>query len=282
MQRQFTIYKELPIGEAQLRAMGWIKHDQNGCDPALGFGWTEAAAGQSKSKPMALYTTAGGQPAGVGVIILGHGEEPLPAAQQKWATSDPIVPVDVTDTFAHVDVAFRSGDIMCSGGVDEADIGDVLVLNPKGASMHIPLNYEAAQAGGWHRGSCFDGMGWHSFFDTSLHNGMMSWDATNLLPIVAMYHEGNINAIFFASTINQVTVPLVTVNEWEPVALSNPQMCQNTCDADCDFDGLTSKGPWSTMHVYFRDHSTVTCDQSLSCAVTFPFRGACCEAHALI
>merc|ERR1712087_649022 len=95
-------------------------------------------------------------------------------------------------------------------------------------------------------------------------------------PVVTMYHEGQINAIFFASTINQVSFPLLKSNEWEPKSLSNGEMCANLCDKDCTFSGLTDAGPWSTMHIYFRDHTSVTCDSKLTCGLTFPFRGKCC------
>merc|ERR1740117_1544860 len=130
------------------------------------------------------------------------------------------------------------------------------------------------------RGSCFDGMGWHWFLDTSMFDGKLSWKAENLFPVVTMYHEGQLNAMFFASTINQVSIPILQSNEWEPKSLSNDEMCNNICDKDCTFSGLTNAGPWSTAHVYFRDHKSVTCDAGLTCGLTWPFRGNCCEKNA--
>lgn len=285
MERTFTSYQGLPMGEEALKAAGWHKHGTT-CDPALGFAWTEEASGATKDHPLKLYTTAGGQPNGVGYIILGHGEDPLPGPQKKWATEEPIVePKKGGAQTAHVDVAFRTGDIVCSGNKEAAVVGDTLIVNPKGGYDNkkvLPLTESGAHGEGWKRGSCFDGMGWHWFLDTSVGGGRLSWKAENLFPIVTMYHEGEINAIFFASTINQVSIPLLKSNEWEPKALSNSEMCANLCDKDCTFSGLTSAGPWSTAHIYFRDHSQVTCDSNLKCGLKFPFRGNCCESSVVV
>lgn len=190
---------------------------------------------------------------------------------------------------AHIDVAFRSGDIICSGAQDNLTIGDALIVNPAGEGrygggpkMELPLTDTEAAARGWMRGSCFDGMGWHWFLDTSMFNGKLSWKAENLFPVVTMYHEGQLNAMFFASTINQVSVPLLQSNEWEPKALSSEEMCMNICDKDCTFSGLTNAGPFSTMHIFFRDHKSVTCDSKLKCGITMPFRANCCEADVVV
>jgi len=280
MERQFVFYNKLPVGEDALKAAGWTKHDGNGCDPALGFGWTEDESGVTKRKPMKLYTTAGGQPSGVGVVILSYyNEAPLPGSQQQWVTQEPRVP-GVEGT--HIDVAFRSGAIMCSGAVDSDKIGNTLIVNPKGMSKHIALTEDGVRSDGWHRGSCFDGMGWHNFLDTSLGNGQMSWKAENLFPVTTMYHEGKLNAIFFTSTIDQVSIPVVATNGWEPKSLTDSEMCQNTCDSDCHFDGLTSAGPFSTMHIYFNDHTEVKCEEGLTCAANIPGSGnaGCCASKA--
>ena len=46
-------------------------------------------------------------------------------------------------------------------------------------------------------------MGWHYFKDFRAEPGGMTWQAGNLMPVVPMYDhvKGNINAIFFASAI---------------------------------------------------------------------------------
>ncbi|CAE7369916.1 chl1, partial [Symbiodinium natans] len=93
--------------------------------------------------------------------------------------------------------------------------------------------------------------------------------ARNLFPVVTMYHEGEINAIFFAAHLNQVSIPFLAANEWD-------KMCKNTCDTDCDFPGVVDS--WSTAHIYFRDHTEVTCPSELHCSIKFPLRASCCEA----
>lgn len=270
------------MGEDALKAAGWHKHGAH-CDPELGFAWTEDASGANQHHPLKLYTTAGGQPNGVGYIIVGWGQDPLPAPQKKWATEAPIVEPTRDVTIAHLDVAFRAGDIVCSGDKETAVIGDTLIVNPKSPNKKVlPLTDKDAKTEGWKRGSCFDGMGWHWFLDTSIGGGHLSWKAENLFPVVTMYNQGEINAIFFASTINQVSIPILKSNEWEPKSLSNSQMCANLCDKDCTFSGLTSAGPWSTAHIYFRDHKQVTCDSNLKCGIPWPFRGNCCESNVVV
>lgn len=282
MERTFTKYAGLPVGEAELKKAGWTKHNAE-CDPHLGFVWTEDPKGATKRRPLKLYTNAAGKPSGVGVIYLGYdGARPLPEEQEHWRTISPLAPhsVDSGLQVAHVDVAFRSSEEMCSGDGGQAPIGTTLILNPQGDSANsriLPIAEEDAAKEGYRRGSCFDGMGWHWFLDTKNQNGVMSHEAKNLLPIVLMFSRGAINAIFFANVNNQVSIPLIQTNEWEPKALSDSEMCANMCDQDCHFAGTDS---WSTLHIYFRDHSEVTCASSLKCGLKWPFRGNCCEKSA--
>jgi len=254
------------------------KHNKQ-CDPYLGYAWTEDKSGATKSQPTKLYTTKGGQLSGIGVIMMGYGHDSLPDAQEKWATTNPLVAPTPSAELAHIDIAFRSGDIVCSGSTSGDIIGDTLKVNPAGGanSRLLPLSEAAAKAEGWHRGSCFDGMGWHYFLDTAAGHGQMTWQAANLFPVVTMFHEGKINAVFFASQNDQVSIPIIKPNEWEPKSLTDSQMCANTCDADCHFGHTPHEGDWSTMHFYFRDHTPVVCDSSLHCSITVPFRATCCE-----
>lgn len=282
MERKFTSYNDLPVGEEELKAAGWHKHGTT-CNPSLGFAWTQDASGMNKEHPMKLYTTAGGQPAGVGIVILGHGQEPLPEEHKKWATESPLAPTTTEHAFANIDVAFRSGDIMCSGAKDTAAIGNTLILNPTGKnSKSLPLTESDADSSGWRRGSCFDGMGYHHFFDTAVGGGKLSWKAVNLLPVVTMFDKGELNAIFFVSTINQVSIPIFKSNQWEPKSLSSSEMCANLCDKDCAFPDLTSGGPFSTFHVYFRDHSKVTCPSNLKCMLSWPQQWSCCPSDVVV
>lgn len=277
MERQYTLYNNVPVGEDALRRAHWTKHDENGCDPHLGYGWTKKSSGATKGEPLVVYTTKGGQSAGVGTIIKGYGKEQFPEPQRQWASTVHHVPPRNDPEYAHIDVAFRSGSIVCSGEVSGDTVGDVIIVNPKGPnSKTIPLTEAESEQQGWRRGSCFDGMGWHRFFDTSTGDGTLSWKAENLFPVVAMYYEGEVNAMFFASTLDQVSIPMVASNGWEPISLTDSQMCANTCDSDCTFGELPD-GVWSTMHIYLKDHKSVVCPKSAPCSINFPFRGNCCE-----
>lgn len=282
MERQYVFYNGVPVGEDALRHAGWTKHDEHGCDPHLGFGWTKSRLGATKKEPLVVYTTAGGQQAGVGTIIKGYGRKQFPSPQQKWASSTHLVAPKDDPEYAHIDVAFRSGSMVCSGETGGDTMGDVIIVNPAGPhSKTIPLTEAKSEEEGWRRGSCFDGMGWHRFFDTSTADGTLSWKAANIFPVVAMYDQGQINAIFFASTLDQVSIPMIATNGWEPKSLSNSEMCQNTCDTDCNLvDDATPDGVWSTMHIFLKDHKSVKCPATAHCAIA-AVNGGCCEASSI-
>merc|ERR1719291_1650255 len=119
-------------------------------------------------------------------------------------------------------------------------------------------------------------MGWHWFLDTA-SGGRLPTRAENTFPVVTMYHENQLNAIFFTSWSNEVTVPFVDSNEWEPIALTVPLMCKNACAKTCASENFQGTEKWSTMHVYFRDHREVKCTGDLECALYVPSKWGCCE-----
>ena len=80
MERTFQSYVALPMNSSQLAAAGWVRANTSRCDPHLGWQWTQGER-QTASKPIVLYTTAGGQLSGVGVLVAGE----LPGPQTKWA-----------------------------------------------------------------------------------------------------------------------------------------------------------------------------------------------------
>jgi len=67
-----------------------------------------------------------------------------------------------------------------------------------------------------------------------------------------MYHEGRINAFFFASTDIQQTVPVGPAHQWEPVYLPNILMCKNWCNAECTFSDTVSN-PLREMRLFLLD-----------------------------
>lgn len=268
MERDYMKYDSLPIGENALSKAGWVKSGK--CDKYLGYEWTQGDPGAlDESRPLILYTTAAGQPSGVGVMVYGDDAPPFPNEQLPYT-------VRITSSIYQINVAFRKGEIMCDGTSSDAFLGDTLIVNPGGSySKEIPLAEDDSAAAGWVRGSCFDTMGWHRFFDTSggpFPDGELSWKGKNVFPVVAMYHEGAINAIFFNSWTRQQTLLPLSSNQWEPVPLLNDMMCKNLCSQNCGFTGTSM---WSTMHIYFRDHTEVTCEPGLKC---FLEGMGCCEA----
>merc|ERR1712070_816526 len=132
--------------------------------------------------------------------------------------------------------------------------------------------------GGYTRGSCFDGMGWHFFKDVSV-KGKMSWQAKNLMPIVPMYcpKHHTLNAIFFASAATQPKA--LFRSQWEPVPLPNLLMCKNFCDAKCTFSGMGTFGAWSTMHFYFNNVKDSMLKCTASPEIRQCFTGISCCAN---
>lgn len=305
MSRIFTEYEGLPVGANALNKAGWMKHD---CDENLGYAWTKGKdslgnnIGLTTKEPLKLYTNEDGLPSGVGTIIRKY----LPPSQIKYTTKNSLVEVVLEkndEEYWHVDVAFRTGN-QCVNGMHSEGIGDKLTLNPGAASededesIEIPLNKNDAVTNGWQKGSCFDGMGWHYFYNTHesplpLPMDSGHWNKGDLLPVVAMYYEGKINAIFFASAVSQSTPlwwrpGLPRRNKWEPANLPDPLMCANFCgecgfvttDLETSFD-MTA---FSTMHIYFNDHNAVKCADdsvgSLKCVVGTSL--GCCESDVFV
>jgi len=241
--RTYTVYVPLPITVTDAKAAGW---QTNGvCDNATGIAYNFNGIGPSVSYPLTLYFTSGGQVAGAGVEVYGELLPKLVAAG-FWTV--------VKANQYHITLAFREPSEMCSGSVSPNVLGDRLLINPNKLNYRIPVIESELIAANWHKGSCFAGMGHHWFYDIE-SAPKMSWQAQNLLPIVPMFDNGNINAIFFASS--SVQQGLFDAHTWEPIPLLNSLFCQNTCDKDCTFEGTSA---WSTYHIYFRDRSAVTCN----------------------
>jgi hypothetical protein len=240
--RTYTEYITLPKTAAEARAAGW--QSSGTCDPNTGMAFNFKGVGPSIEYPLTLYFTSGGQAAGAGVEVYGQLPEKLVNAG-FWAVSG-------TDQY-HITLSFRASQAMCSGSTSPDALGDRLIVNPGKLNYMIPVIESELIEAKWHKGSCFWGMGYHWFYDIQTAPNM-SWQAQNLLPIVPMFNNGSVNAIFFASSSVQQSI--FDPHTWEPIPLPNFLMCKNTCDADCTFTGTSA---WSTYHIYFRDYSAVTC-----------------------
>jgi hypothetical protein len=256
MERTFKVGAPLPIGEPALKAAGW--HKSAACVPGMGFQWTEDERGPVQKQPLALYTTKGGAMSGLSVQITGE-----PAAvplKKNFFTKVGEKNDKGYKTFTQ-EVSTREGD-PCTSDDASGDLGNQVVVAPNGAAKQISLEEADVEAES-RRGSCFDGMGWHRFYDlTTMSSQDVSWDRDNMMPVVPMYHDGKLNAIFFL-TFN-IQQGFFGANEWEPIPLPRPAFCLNACHEN----GCTKKsGTASTFHVYFNDPKTVVCDKSLKCVM---------------
>jgi hypothetical protein len=265
LDRQYTGYVAQPLTAVDARSAGWFPMEFNAapsdkCNRHVGSPWVfnKATPGTlSQDHPVILFYSAAGQISGIAVAIMGadggsHAEwtEAMRVRgylSNVYPTQPDGTPID-TITVGLRDV-LPDRDLCDERTVFTEVLGTTLILNPAGPSnlkLEIPLSVDAANAEGYRRGSCFNGMGFHHFKDWKAENGTMSWKAANLVPVVPMYdlENGSINAIFFASAIVQQSIFPPAENEWEPVPLPNELMCGNFCDADCTFAGTIA---WSTM-----------------------------------
>jgi len=263
--RVYTSYIQQPLTASQASDAGFKRIPGSSCDPTLGYAYSKefddsslrgsgsGNVGASSSSPTQLYYSAAGQLTGLSTDVYGDVEQ----TPFKMGYFD-----QIGDDHYRISVGFRSD----TSGVCDPDaapysdpVGDVVIVQPNGIAVPIPLTEaEAIATNQYHKGSCFDGMGYHYFLDLKTDDNSMSWTSDGLSPVVVMYNiEGDINAIFFASS--DVQQGMFSTNEWEPVPLPEFAMCGNFCDRDtCTFKGNTN-GMWSTMHFYFKDYKQVTC-----------------------
>lgn len=215
----------------------------------------------SQKHPTLLYYTKAGQLSGVGVEI--YYGNPFDSLVEKGVYEK------IADKEYRINVALRDSSLTCSGLTDDSNvIGDRVVVSPNGINFNIPTVLSDATALGFYPGSCFSGMGTHYYWDL-VSNSKPTWVAENLLPVIPMYHNGVINAVFFTTTVVQQGV--FGANEWEAIPLINTLMCKNFCDSDCTFSETSI---WSTFHYYFRDYTTVTCDScktGIGCCSGWPY-----------
>jgi len=239
--RSYNNYIGMPINTTSARASGW---QQSGpCQDKLGIPYNYQASAPAVHAPMTFYFSNTGVITGIGMNVYGGVESKLANLGYFF-----------TDGDGHrIIVTFSSVSSNCATNAAEGSLGDRLVINAHTIAHSVPVEETDAQSGNWHKGSCFEAMGHHWFYDLETAP-KMSWQAQNLLPIVPMYNNGVLNAFFFADpTIQQ---GLFDSNWWDRVALPNLLMCYNFCDSGCTFSGTSF---WSTGHVFLRDYTLVHC-----------------------
>ena len=251
--RTYTRYVDLPMDSADIAKGGWGQINGSTCDPDYGIAYGNMT--EDRHSPFVVYFTPAGKVAGVSVDVYGAAP-PSKMIDAGYFTQ-------VANEHYRIHVSFRVDPCTSAGG---STLGDMLVVNRRGANVSLPLTRPAAEQQGWFGGSCFYGMGQHYFYDVATHPEM-SWQAENLLPVITMYNnKDEIQAFFFASWTIQNEV--FDTNDWEPIPLPNYLMCKNTCSKDCTFHGTSA---WSTLHVYLKDLDQATCHNG-TCTT------ACCPA----
>eukprot|EP00122_Pirum_gemmata_P017309 Pgem_evm1s16201 len=218
----FTKYDAMPLTMQEAVSVGYevdqrlVEETQNGnvCDPNIGIPFTH---GNSKNNPYVLYYTNQGQLSGLGTRVHDYVMPKLLDLQYFQQVSNAEYLIQVSTRY------FENGADMCSGEIDENEpIGNQIVVQPNGANDRIPIEESSEMLqNNYRKGSCFDGMGFHYFKDLATPDNTMSWVAENLMPVVPMYHEGKINAIFFASAYRQQSFIPGFNNGWEPIPLVN-------------------------------------------------------------
>jgi len=240
--RTAILYHALPLTESDAVNSGWTAIST--CDPNLGTAYVATEDGPTKGDPVIVYFTGGGQIAGIGMEHYGN---PLNGLQKFW------LPDPESSGNYRISVSFRPGGNLCSSTQYAELVGNQLVVNQGSLNLPIPLNANDSSAAQWTKGGCIGGMGTHWSYDLST-SPEMSWNASNLMPVVAMYDQANTGFIsaFFITTPNvQRSEPF---GPWEgPIPSS--LMCYNWCSDECSWDVSF----WSTLHFYLHDHNLNNC-----------------------
>jgi len=237
--RTAIIYSALPLSTDEATQDGWSQID-GFCDPNLGIAY--AVNGEyGKTNPVIVYFTSAGQITGIAVV---HYGDPAPGLGDYWLPQP--------DGTYFINVSFRPSYDPCSGQLYDETLGSMLLINQNGINKSVPLTSDDAAAQSYTQGACLSNMGTHWEYDLE-SAPVMSWNVSNLQPLVAMYNGDGMLSAFFITTVNlQVPEPF---GDWEG-PLVGPLMCLNWCDSDCSW-GFNL---FNTMHFYVTDHNLNTCD----------------------
>jgi len=252
--RDYTDYYSMPMNTTLATAAGWVQNTST-CDPNLGIRWEQSSGIVKESTPISLFFNPAGQVSGIGMTIYG-------TVFQNLVTLGYLQPLGMQHGYEayFMSMSFRNATVMCQSGMSSEPLGDTLIINANSIAVQVPLTEQEAINALWSKGACFYTMGWHYFYD--LYSApKMSWVGANLLPIVPMYMNGNINAFFFASGIEQQS--LFSANEWDPIPLPDLLMCQNWCDSSCTWNDTDV---WSTAHIYLNNYKQATCPNGCTIA----------------
>lgn len=267
LHRSVGSYEALPITLSDAASTGWSTRDDT-CVPGRGVTLWLADDSPNTDNPLALgFNPHTG--ALVSVSVLVDGGAPANLVKSGWWEHS------LSRKYATVTVGLRPfGDACNATMITQAlPLGDRVVVNPGKLDWMVPRTAsDPSLAANYTRGACIAKMGVHWIHDV-VAAPKMSWDANNFAPIVPMYddHDGLLNAIFFG--VPKVQQGLTSAHNWDGVPLVNKLMCENFCDKSCTFANTHF---WSTLHLYFRDMPTKTCDTAnLDCDLL----GSCCPKN---
>eukprot|EP00179_Madagascaria_erythrocladioides_P032130 CAMPEP_0198337170 /NCGR_PEP_ID=MMETSP1450-20131203/25431_1 /TAXON_ID=753684 ORGANISM="Madagascaria erythrocladiodes, Strain CCMP3234" /NCGR_SAMPLE_ID=MMETSP1450 /ASSEMBLY_ACC=CAM_ASM_001115 /LENGTH=267 /DNA_ID=CAMNT_0044041957 /DNA_START=42 /DNA_END=842 /DNA_ORIENTATION=+ len=236
-------YDAMPLTTTSAAASGWVPSNQSYCHPELGISYTHDDTEPTKGDPMTLYYTSAGQLAGVRIDVFGDVKPEL-VGRRLWR------PVAGAQQQYYMAIAFRNSTEMCGEQARSAQrVGHTLLVNPHlvpGGVFRVPTTRAGADASGWSREACIDGMGVHHFYDFA-GAGNMTFFAKNLLPITTMYDPwtNELNAIFiFSADVQQA---LWSARGWDKIPLPTKLWCLNVCTPKCT---LHDDGWVSTMHLW--------------------------------
>jgi len=239
--RTALLYHNLPITTEDAVSAGWV--NVTSCDENLGITFVNSGTNNpSKTHPIFLFFSSGGQITGVG---MAHFGAPITSLEQYWQS--------FTDGTYRITVSFRPSGDLCSGAVFDEDIGTQLVVNQGSVDWSLPLSETAATEAMWTKGGCIGGMGTHWSYDLDTAP-QMSWQSANLFPVVTMYNEqagGGVSAFFITTPKLQFSEPL---GPWEG-PIPDFLMCKNWCSSNCTWDVSF----FNTLHFYLDDHNLNTC-----------------------
>jgi len=240
--RTFGFYVALPMTTLDAINEEWTNYTE--CDGNLGVAFSYSSGGPDQLNPVTLYFSAGGQIAGLGVTHYGQPDN-------DWWLQDQ----DDDDHFL-LTISFRPNDQnLCDPEYKYNEpLGVQVVLNQGNTpSISIPLDEAGATNADFTEGGCIGNMGTHWSLDL-VTAPYMSWVAANLLPIMPMYHDGQISAVLFNT--DNVQTGSEPLGPWE-TPLVEQLMCYNWCNDTCGW----SNNWWNTMHIFFTDYTQNTCTQ---------------------
>lgn len=155
LDRQYTGYVPQPTTAAEAREAGWLPAAGASCDDAVGTPWLynpDQPGEFSRSHPVLLFFSAGGQISAISVAVLAEGIGLRPWFERMISLGY-LSQLPQPNVYA-ITIGTRQGNALCDRRTTFSEtVGTTLVINPSDLAQPIPLNHTAAASEGLHRGS---------------------------------------------------------------------------------------------------------------------------------